>query len=111
MLAGAREALAIARGEGEPAAVHQPVDVKALRARLGLTQEEFADRYGVPLGSLRDWEQGRGRGGAAAVLLEVIEQAPKVVEKAVISMRQRSGSEINVRMSSGARRSPVKAAG
>lgn len=33
--------------------------VKTLRRALGLTQEEFAARYHIPLGTLRDWEQGR----------------------------------------------------
>jgi putative transcriptional regulator len=33
--------------------------VKTVRRALGLTQEEFAARYGIPLGTLRDWEQGR----------------------------------------------------
>jgi putative transcriptional regulator len=33
--------------------------VKTLRRALGLTQEEFAVRYQIPLGTLRDWEQGR----------------------------------------------------
>jgi putative transcriptional regulator len=33
--------------------------VKIVRRSLGLTQEEFAARYGIPLGTLRDWEQGR----------------------------------------------------
>jgi putative transcriptional regulator len=33
--------------------------VKTLRRVLGLTQEEFAARYRIPLGTLRDWEQGR----------------------------------------------------
>jgi putative transcriptional regulator len=33
--------------------------VKTLRRALGLTQEEFAARYRIPLGTLRDWEQGR----------------------------------------------------
>ena len=32
---------------------------KTLRRALGLTQEEFAARYHIPLGTLRDWEQGR----------------------------------------------------
>ena len=32
---------------------------KTLRRALGLTQEEFATRYQIPLGTLRDWEQGR----------------------------------------------------
>jgi putative transcriptional regulator len=33
--------------------------VKTLRRALGLTQEEFAARFEIPLGTLRDWEQGR----------------------------------------------------
>ena len=32
---------------------------KTLRRALGLTQEEFAARYRIPVGTLRDWEQGR----------------------------------------------------
>lgn len=33
--------------------------IRTLRRALGLTQEEFATRYHIPLGTLRDWEQGR----------------------------------------------------
>lgn len=33
--------------------------VKTLRRALGLTQEKFGTRYHIPLGTLRDWEQGR----------------------------------------------------
>jgi len=33
--------------------------VKVIRRALGLTQEEFAARYHIPIGTLRDWEQGR----------------------------------------------------
>ena len=33
--------------------------VKVIRRALELTQEEFAARYHIPLGTLRDWEQGR----------------------------------------------------
>lgn len=35
------------------------VNVKKLRERLGLTQEAFATAYRIPVGTLRDWEQGR----------------------------------------------------
>jgi putative transcriptional regulator len=37
----------------------QPPRVKIIRRSLDLTQEEFAQRYHIPLGTLRDWEQGR----------------------------------------------------
>lgn len=40
--------------------------VKTLRRALGLTQEEFASRYGIPIGTLRDWEQGRTEPDQAA---------------------------------------------
>lgn len=58
------------------------VDVKALRARLGISQEAFAGRYGLDVATVRNWEQGRTRPeGPAAVLLQVIERDPdKVVE-------------------------------
>jgi putative transcriptional regulator len=35
--------------------------IRTLRRALGLTQEEFATRYHIPLGTLRDWEQGRSQ--------------------------------------------------
>jgi len=35
------------------------VNVKKLRERLGLTQEQFAKTYWIPIGTLRDWEQRR----------------------------------------------------
>ncbi len=45
---------------GEQPANTKPVArVKLLRARLRLTQEQFANRYGIPLPALRDWEEGR----------------------------------------------------
>lgn len=52
--------------------------VKRLRWKLGLSQEEFATRYGIPLGTLRDWEQGRSQPDAPArALLKIIEAEPK----------------------------------
>lgn len=48
-----------------------------LRRALGLTQEEFAARYAIPLGTLRDWEQGRSAPDAAtAAYLKVIAADP-----------------------------------
>ena len=40
--------------------------LKVIRRALGLTQEEFAARYQIPLGTLRDWEQGAKRPDQAA---------------------------------------------
>lgn len=58
------------------------VDVKALRARLGISQEEFAGRFGLDVATVRNWEQGRTNpDGPAAALLQLIDRDPdKVVE-------------------------------
>ena len=45
--------------EAEMRRAPQVPRVKTLRRALALTQEEFATRYHIPLGTLRDWEQGR----------------------------------------------------
>ncbi len=50
---------------------------KHVRFKLGLTQEEFARRFGIPLGTLRDWEQHRTEPDqAAASYLQVIAAEP-----------------------------------
>lgn len=60
--------------------------VKTLRRALHLTQEEFADRYHIPLGTLRDWEQGRSEPDQPArAYLKVIARDPKAVERALRS--------------------------
>lgn len=56
------------------------VDVAALRQRQGLTQEQFSDRYRIPLGTLRDWEQRRREpDGTAKTLLHLIDKHPAIV--------------------------------
>ena len=58
--------------------------VKTLRRALGLTQEEFAALYRIPLGTLRDWEQGRSvPDQPAKAYLTVIARDPKGVERAL----------------------------
>ena len=56
-----REAALIAKGEADPTTyrVHVPVevDVRAIRHRIGLTQQSFAAAFGFPIQTLRDWEQ------------------------------------------------------
>jgi putative transcriptional regulator len=59
-------------------------NVRALRAKLNLTQEEFAARFHLPLGTVRDWEQGAHRPDKAAqVLLTVIANDPDAVARAL----------------------------
>lgn len=60
------------------------VDVRKIRAGLGLTQSQFSERFCINICTLRDWEQGRYQPeGAARVLLSVIEQAPHAVAQVV----------------------------
>lgn len=58
--------------------------IKTLRRALGLTQEEFAARYHIPLGTLRDWEQGRTEPDQPArAYLTVIARDPEGVHRAL----------------------------
>lgn len=73
-------------------------DIKAVRRKLGLTQQEFAARYGVPKRSLENWEQGRRETDAAvAVYLQLIETHPLVmaalVAEAKARLRKRAGRD------------------
>lgn len=85
---GLEEALAYAAGKADTSryAVHIPedIDVKAIRDKLDMTQEEFAGRFGFSINTLRHWEQGRRvpEGPARAYLL-VIDRNPKAVQKAL----------------------------
>jgi putative transcriptional regulator len=57
---------------------------KRIREKLQLTQEAFSERFEIPLGTLRDWEQGASHPyGAARTLLRVIEQDPEAVANAL----------------------------
>jgi putative transcriptional regulator len=61
-----------------------PDRVRALRARLGLTQAQFARRFGFTLDTVQQYEQGRRRpSGPASTLLRVIEADPGAVERAL----------------------------
>ena len=58
--------------------------VKIIRRALGLTQEEFSSRYRIPLGTLRDWEQGRATPDQSTqAYLTVIARSPDGVQKAL----------------------------
>jgi putative transcriptional regulator len=87
LLRSVRQARAYARGETtEGFIVHVPetVDVKAIRAKTGLSQEAFALRYGFSPAAVRDWEQHRRQPEAAArVLLLVIAYNPDAVTEAL----------------------------
>jgi putative transcriptional regulator len=58
--------------------------VKIIRRALGLTQEQFAARFHIPLGTLRDWEQGAAQPDQSArAYLTVIARDPEAVRKAL----------------------------
>jgi putative transcriptional regulator len=80
--------VAYAKGEADPSRyrVHVPVDVdvRRIRTKLGMTQAEFAARFGFSVNTLRHWEQGKRRPeGATRAYLLVIDRAPRAVEKAL----------------------------
>jgi putative transcriptional regulator len=61
---------------------------KTLRRALALTQEEFASRYHIPIGTLRDWEQGRCEPDQPArAYLTVIAHDPEGVNRALAGKR------------------------
>lgn len=83
---GLTEAIDYAKGKPVKAVVHafDAVDVKRIRADIGMTQTEFASSFGISLGTLRHWERGdRKPHGPALVLLNVVAKEPKVVLKAL----------------------------
>lgn len=85
LMRGLREARAFARGKpalGTKVHLRRRVDVSAIRTRTGLSQEAFARRIGVSVGTLRNWEQGRRKpDGPAKVLLSLLERDPRIVER------------------------------
>lgn len=81
-----KEAAAIRRNElapGRVTEVHAP-DAKAIRAKVGLSQSEFAQLIGVKLATLKNWEQNRRTpSGAAAALLTIVEKEPDAALRAL----------------------------
>ncbi|NJO33481.1 MAG: transcriptional regulator [Rhodospirillales bacterium] len=70
------------RGTAYTLLVDHPLDVKAIRVRMGLTQIAFANKYGFSLASLRNWEQRRRKPtGAYQNLLKLIDRIPDQVER------------------------------
>ena len=66
---------------------------KIIRRALELTQEEFAARHHIPLGTLRDWEQGRAE--------------PDQPARAYLTLIARDPDHVNRMLNTGPRRQPV----
>jgi putative transcriptional regulator len=76
---GMEDAIAHSKGEKTDVRLFVPksVDVKQVRERTGLTQNQFAATFGISLGTLRHWERGdRTPHGPALVLLNAANNAP-----------------------------------
>jgi putative transcriptional regulator len=85
---GLHQAISYVDGSADQKAyrIHVPerIHVKAIRTRLGMTQQVFAARFGFSINTLRHWEQGsRQPEGPTRAYLLVIDRAPKAVEKAL----------------------------
>jgi putative transcriptional regulator len=91
--AGLNEALAIAKGEARPAKLYVPteIDVKAIRQKLELSQEDFAAYFGFTIDQIKAWEQGRSRplGGLRAYLM-LIQSNPEQVRDLLLTATKRA---------------------
>ena len=82
LLESIREGGAILRGHQKPARAtsQEEIDVKSIRAKLKLTQPQFAALIGISVATLRNWEQGRrSPEGPARVLLRVAKVNPAAI--------------------------------
>lgn len=84
---------ATAEAQGQPVKARRTrvelplIDVRALREQLGMTQSEFAERFGFSVGAVRNWEQGLRRPERAArLLLAVIARDPDLVHRTLDEM-------------------------
>jgi putative transcriptional regulator len=86
LLVSVKQAGRIRRGAAKPSRIFTfaPADVKAIRARLGKSQTEFAHMIGVSTATLQNWEQGRRTPhGPALALLRVASADPNAVARAL----------------------------
>ncbi len=86
----ARRAAATADPDAQPLTaetmrrMRRTPQVRVIRRALQLSQEQFAAQFHIPLGTLRDWEQGRKDPDAAArAYLTVIGRNPSAVTEAL----------------------------
>ena len=96
------EVLAAARSDPDnppledypPGRLKRQPQVRQIRRALHLTQEEFCARFAIPLGTLRDWEQGKTvPDQAARAYLHVIAVEPEMVARALATMKMPMAAE------------------
>jgi putative transcriptional regulator len=86
LIQGMKEAADFAEGGKTGARVHvvEAPDVRAIRRRLHMSQQRFAETYRIPLPTLKNWEQGRRAPDApAAAYLHAISRQPAVIKDAL----------------------------
>ena len=86
VIEGLKEAIAHVRGEITLPTYRyaERVDVKKVRSRSGLSQAQFAERYGFSVRTLQEWELGRAQPPSAVrAYLTVIDRDPRAVEAAL----------------------------
>ena len=83
---GLNEALEFSKNKEGGAVVHKfsPIDVKNIRANVGMSQNKFASAFGISVSTLRHWERGdRKPQDPALVLLNIVAKEPRAVLKAL----------------------------
>ena len=86
LLASVEQADSIIQGQTKAVKITKfaEPEVKAIRAKTGLTQEHFADVVGVSKRTLENWEQGRRHPtGSARALLKIVDADPEYALKAL----------------------------
>jgi len=95
LIAASEEAIAIARGEREPAGLFVPADVdtRSIRRRLHLSQDDFAAEFGFSISQIRDWEQGRTRPlGASRAYLMMIDCDPVAIRRLLAMVKEKNAA-------------------
>lgn len=104
ILQGAREALAYAKGEADESqyGIHIPkgIDVREIRKRQALTQQAFAERYGLSVGLVRKWERRSPVDSPSRILLTVIDKEPEAVVRALAKTGLSSASSTRLKRAS-----------
>src|SRR5271165_5433471 len=74
------------KGRAHRVLVPPRINVKQVRSKLGLSQSDFAETFGINAATLRNWEQGRRQpDGPARVLLTIIDREPAAVQRVLLS--------------------------
>jgi putative transcriptional regulator len=74
------------KGRAHQILVPPQINVKQVRRKLGMSQNDFADQFGISPATLRNWEQGRRQpDGPARVLLTIIDREPAAVQRVLAS--------------------------